>query len=483
MYVFERNAAGTWVDVAKLTASDNPLGALFGTSISLSGDRVLVGANGDRVAGNFSGSAYVYERLDTGTWFEAAKLTASDAAARDFFGTTVSLSGNLALIGAYKENSGELSDSGSAYIFERDGLGTWTEVTKLTASDARANDQFGIAVSLSDDRALIGAYRDWDFFSGSRSGSAYVFERDGTQTWVEAAKLTASDAENLDSFGISVSLSGDRALIGASTDANIAQGLNRDDSGSAYLFELDATGEWVEAAKYTASDALPVDNLGTSVSLSGDNVLIGAPIDLIRSRYPGYAYVFDILSAGGDLDQDGVVNSVDNCPSDANTNQRNFDADELGNVCDPDGDNDGVANTSDPFPLNPNLPGESGLAPLVIDSPDSNMYGFRFNGVSNSREFVERQFDASGSDLTLTLTGFDIDTRQEVRVLVNGTEVGFLAQTHQRGTRITNNNGRAPTRLNIDQSLLSSTGNTLRFEQSNPGWIWGVTDLLLSEGG
>lgn len=494
VFVFERDAGGAWVEVARLTLSDNitignissssffnPQITLFGSSISLSGDRVLVGARYDSHDGPSSGSAYVYERYDTGTWFEAAKLTASDAAARDFFGTSVSLSGSLALIGAYKENGGDLSDSGSAYLFERDATGTWIEVTKLTASDARANDRFGISVSLSDDRALIGAYRDWDFFSGSRSGSAYVFERNGTQTWVEAAKLTATDAENRDYFGISVSLSGDRALIGANLADNFSQGLSRADSGSAYLFELDVTGSWVEAVKYTASDALPQDNFGTSVSLSGDRVLIGAPI--ASTQYPGYAYVYDIRTAGGDVDQDGIANSADNCPANANTDQNNFDADQFGNVCDLDDDNDGIADASDPFPLNPNRPGESGLSPLVLGIVDSNLYGFRFNGVSNYRESIERQFDASGSDLRLTLTGFDIDTRQEVRVLVNGTEIGFLTQTHKNGFSTNNNNGRALSRLIIDQSLLNSTGNSLRFEQLNPGWAWGVTDLLLSEGG
>ena len=109
---------------------------------------------------------------------------------------------------------------------------------------------------------------------------------------------------------------------------------------------------------------------------------------------------------------------------------------------------------------------------LSLDNVDSNQYGFRFEGVNSHRTALERQFDASGSDLLLTLTGYDIDIRQEVRVLVNGTEIGFLSRTP--------NNGRGPSELTIARSLLNSTSNTLRFEQLNPGWIWGVTDLLLS---
>ena len=481
VYVFERNAAGTWVDVARLTPSDGSSAFLFGSSVSLSGDRVLVGANEDGHAGPSSGSAYVYERNASGIWSEAAKLTASDAAARDFFGNSVSLSGNLALIGAYRENGGDLSDSGSAYMFERDALGIWAEVAKITAPDARANDFFGDSVSLSDERALIGASFDWDSSTRSNAGSAYVFERSGPQTWVETAKLTASDAMRADFFGTSVSLSGDRALIGARLAENIAQNLDRENAGSAYLFELDATGAWVEAVKYTASDALPSDRLGTSVSVSGDTVLLGAPTT--QTRYPGYAYVYDIRSAEGDVDQDGIVNSTDNCPTDRNADQKNFDRDLFGNACDPDGDNDGIANSSDPSPLNPNLPGENGLLPLVVGTVDSRPYGFRFNGVSNYRESLELQFDASGSDLTLTLSGFDIDFPLEVRVLVNGTEIGFMEKTSfSSNFTPANQNGRGLTRLTIEESLLSNTGNTLRFEQSRPGLTWGVTDLLLSEG-
>jgi hypothetical protein len=112
---------------------------------------------------------------------------------------------------------------------------------------------------------------------------------------------------------------------------------------------------------------------------------------------------------------------------------------------------------------------------LILDTVDSTQYGFRFEGINSNSQLLERQFDASGSDQLLTLTGYDIDTRQEVRVLFNGTEIGFLSRTL--------NNGRGASRLMIDQSLLKNTGNILRFKRVNSGWIWGVTDLLLSEVG
>jgi len=113
------------------------------------------------------------------------------------------------------------------------------------------------------------------------------------------------------------------------------------------------------------------------------------------------------------------------------------------------------------------------LPSITLGSVDSGLYGFRFEGVDSHRTILERQFHASGTDLVLTLTGYDIDTRQEVRVLVNGTPVGFLTKTadNERGT----------SQLTIEKNLLEQTGNILSIEQLNPGWIWGVTDLLLKE--
>jgi len=175
------------------------------------------------------------------SWNEVAKLTASDGAAHDYFGTSVSLSGNRALVGAYQDDDNG-SDSGSAYVFEWNGS-AWTQVAKLTASDGAASDYFGHSVSLSGNRALVGAYRDDD--NGTDSGSAYVFEWDGS-AWTQVAKLTASDGAAYERFGYSVSLSGDRALVGAYLDDD-----NGSFSGSAYVLEVSAPLP-VELASFTA---------------------------------------------------------------------------------------------------------------------------------------------------------------------------------------------------------------------------------------
>lgn len=281
MFAFDGTS---WVEEAQLTASDAAPGDLFGFSVSLSGDRALIGAPGANFMGSVGGeSAYIFE-FDGVSWEETAKLTASDTAFRRVFGGSVSLSGNRALVGAGGDDDAG-RNSGSAYIFAFDGT-SWIEEAKLIASDGRAGDRFGNSVSLSGTRALVSAPLDNDVDVGQDSGSAYVFAFDGT-SWIEEAKLTASDAAANDIFGKRVSLSagasypGGLALVGAVNDDDGGQ-----DSGSAYIFVFDGT-TWTEQAKLTASDASGSDHFGNSVSLSGGRALVGANLD-----GPGSAYVF-----------------------------------------------------------------------------------------------------------------------------------------------------------------------------------------------
>ncbi|MCH7639915.1 MAG: T9SS type A sorting domain-containing protein [Bacteroidetes bacterium] len=269
----------------KVTASDGASGDVFGWSVSLSGDHALVAAAGDDELGTASGSAYVYERQGDGSWLEVAKLTASDGASGEVFGWSVSLSGERALVGASGDDGVGFS-VGSAYVFERQGDGSWLEVAKLRASDGDEADEFGISVSLSGDRALVGADRDDDL--GSNSGSAYVYERQGDGSWLEVFKLTASDGAADDHFGRSVSLSDDKALVGAYWDDDLG-----DFSGSAYVFERQGDGTRLEVAKLTASDGAEDDVFGFSVSLSGDRALVGAAGDDDLGAASGSAYVFE----------------------------------------------------------------------------------------------------------------------------------------------------------------------------------------------
>lgn len=283
-YVFERNANGpnAWGQVRKLTASDGSSGDWFGCAVAASGNNALIGAYHDDPSGIFSGSAYVMPvSIETRSYQETSKLLAFDAAVSNSFGVRVSIDGDVALVGAYGNDS--------AYIFERNAgeSNAWGFVVKLMAADGESNTYFGAAVSVDGDIALVGAG-----YGNEYHGAAYVFERNagGTNNWGQVAKLTASDSIMIHSFGCSVSVAGNVALIGA-----IGNEFNR---GSAYVFEKrlslsvrdGGSNEWVQVAKLIADDGVASDEFGYEVALDGDVALIGAPGD---DDHQGSAYVFE----------------------------------------------------------------------------------------------------------------------------------------------------------------------------------------------
>jgi hypothetical protein len=310
-YVFTRSGT-TWTQQAKLTAADAAAGDYFGISAALSGDTAIVGAHGDDDAGDSSGSAYVFTRSGS-TWTQQAKLTAADGAADDQFGYSVALSGDAAIVGANLDDDAGTA-SGSAYIFTR-SVSIWTQQAKLTATDAAAGDRFGFSVALSGDTAIIGAFQDDDTASGS--GSAYVFTRSGT-TWTQQAKLTAADAARSDWFGFSVAIDGDTAIVGAIGDDDAGT-----DSGSAYIVTRSGS-TWTQQAKLTVADGASRDSFGRSVALSSDTAIVGAQFydvlgndfDLTGDGERNGEDLGILLGAWGqpgatDLNADGVTNGAD----------------------------------------------------------------------------------------------------------------------------------------------------------------------------
>ena len=277
VYVFNRTGT-TWIQQQKLTAPDGAVGDDFGVSISPSGDTVLIGANWNDDNGEKSGSAYVFIRNGT-IWTYQALLLPSDGVADDRFGYAISLSGDTALIGAWNDDSAK----GSAYIFTRSGT-TWTEQQKLYAPDGEAGDNFGIAVALDGNTALIGA--QYDSENGANSGSVFVFINSGTN-WIQQAKLLAKDGAAMDIFGCPVFLDGDTALIGAAYDDDT--GAN---SGSAYIFTRTGT-TWTQQAKLLASDGHSGNQFSLNgIFLEGDTAVIGAPFGYNNTLRTGSAYIF-----------------------------------------------------------------------------------------------------------------------------------------------------------------------------------------------
>ena len=279
--VFVRSG-NTWTRQQRLTASDAAAYDRFGWSVSVSGDTLVVGATGGYPTTTIPGWAYVFVRTGS-TWTQQQKLIASDGAANDYFGAAVSVSGDTVVVGAYLDDTAAGADAGSSYVFVRTGS-TWTEQQKLLASDGAAGDWFGYSVSASGDTAVAGAARH-DAPGGGDAGSAYVFVRSGT-TWAEQQELTASAGAASDSFGSSVSVSGDTLVAGA---PGIFPATT---PGGAYVFVRSGT-TWTEQQKLLASDGLPDDEFGTSVSVFQDTVVVGAALDdTAAGIYAGSAYVY-----------------------------------------------------------------------------------------------------------------------------------------------------------------------------------------------
>ncbi|MDN5863988.1 MAG: FG-GAP repeat protein, partial [Gammaproteobacteria bacterium] len=265
VYVFTRSNGG-WSEAQTLTAGDGAAGDYFGDAVALDGDRALIGAMWADVGGkNAQGEAYVFDRAN-GSWSEAAALTASDGGGGDNFGFAVSVDGDTAVVGAPLFEGGGPGDQGAAYVFTRTN-GNWSEMQALTASDARSDDFFGDAVAVAGNTVLGGAR--WADFTHTDEGGVYVYIR-SNGVWNQMQTLTASDGTYGDFFGYSVAIDGDRAVIGAPR-ADIDGDPHQ---GAAYLFTR-SNGSWSEVQKVTASDGEMDDEFAAAVALSGSTALAG----------------------------------------------------------------------------------------------------------------------------------------------------------------------------------------------------------------
>jgi len=297
-----------------LRASDAETGDVFGNSVSVSGNVAIVGAYWeDGGAGGTlidPGAAYIFLRNRTGVdqWGQAMKLTASDAQSQDWFGESVSVSGNYAIVGASLESGGggdPLSGAGAAYVFWRDqgGPSNWGEVQKLTAPDADAGDRFGRSVAIHGNTAIVGAYKEGGGPAdpADEAGAAYVFQNVSGYGWLPIKILRASDLQATDQFGVSVAIFGDIAIVGAHHVPG-GPGDLIPDAGAAYIFERnqDGTNNWGQVAKLVAQDPGPSDYFGSSVAISGKLAVVGAPGEDGGPGDPflvaGAAYVFENLS-------------------------------------------------------------------------------------------------------------------------------------------------------------------------------------------
>jgi MYXO-CTERM domain-containing protein len=282
-FVFLR-AGTTWSQQAKLIASDPTPNQEFGSDLAIEGDTLVVGAQHN--SGSAPGKAYVFKRTGT-TWSELQKLDRPDPTNHDIYGSAVTIDGETIMVGAAFHPGTTVSQSGAVYVFRLGTGGLYSLEQKLVPNDPVANGEFGSDLALEGNRAVIGALRANN--AGVATGAAYVFERTGT-TWTQVQKLTASDGQNQDLFGIRLSLSSTRLLIGASLDDDKGT-----DAGSAYLFELSG-GSWQQAAKLIASDGAGGDRFGAATLLTPDEVVVAG---WSHNGFRGAGWVFDVQETVG----------------------------------------------------------------------------------------------------------------------------------------------------------------------------------------
>ena len=289
-YVYRSDAVTSgWVEEQTLTASDGAAGDAFGGNVSIHGDTIVVGAGGDDDLGGSSGSAYVYryhpENAVGERWVEEQKLNASDGGPVDHFGSSVSIDGDVLVVGASWDD-GEAHDSGSVYVYRYDEEAPvgerWVEEQKLTSNSVGA--RMGVSVSIHGDVIVAGAP---SASAGADYGFAYVYRYDPAnpvgERWTFEHRLAASDRAADDRFGISVSIHDDTIVVGATGDDDLGDG-----SGSAYVYRYAAASEdWVEESKLTASEGAADDKFGY-VSIQDDMIVVGAP----AGQDPGAAYVY-----------------------------------------------------------------------------------------------------------------------------------------------------------------------------------------------
>ena len=321
VYVFVRSDT-SWSKQQKITASDGAIGAYFGYSVALAVDTLVVGAEGDFVKGSFSGSVYVYVRSSS-SWSLQQKITADDGLEDDYFGSSVAISGETLVVGAYGDDHGDnnmCSRCGSAYVYVRSST-SWSEQQKLVADDGflpntltpkpgKIGEEFGISVAISGETLVVGAHGNTylnDFYNGDASGSVYVYVRSGT-SWFEQQEISSS--ASYEYFGISVALSSDNMVVG------VEKGWVYEDYDlldydcdevkkktyppcykwdpewhllrGVYVYVRSGTS-WSVQQEIVPSDGAAFEYFGSSVALSGKTFVVGAYGD---DDFRGSAYIF-----------------------------------------------------------------------------------------------------------------------------------------------------------------------------------------------
>ncbi|MCP4707891.1 MAG: hypothetical protein GY869_04635, partial [Planctomycetes bacterium] len=317
-YIFERDYGGPngWGEIGKLIPDDGADYDQFGCSVAIDGDNVVVGVDQDSDNGPYSGSAYIFEKdyllFGEIEWVQIAKLTADDGFDNDHFGNSVAISGDMVAVGALLDDD-QGSDSGSVYLFYRyqGGFDSWGQVKKVIAHDGSAEEHFGSDLDITSDTLIVGAEQDND--NGTNSGSVYLFNRHsgGTDNWGQIAKMTDGNSTAGDNFGRALSISDDEVIVGAPYDD-----INGVDSGAAFIYVLDADNDGLRDG---------IERIRCTQILDADTDDDGIPDGDEDTNQNGLIDFGETKPCDGDTDGDGIQDgtelglTMDDIGSDTNT--------------------------------------------------------------------------------------------------------------------------------------------------------------------
>lgn len=417
VYVFERDSvSGEWEEQTRLLASDGEALHRFGFSLALSGDTLLVGANGVTVGDNFSqGAVYVFERDEiSGDWIEQTRLTADDGASFDGFGEDLALDGRHALIAAPTASVDGNFNQGKAYIFERDEIsGDWVQRDILSPAEGFTQSHFSESVALAGGLALIGA-PGTPINGDSERGAVHVFALDSDE-WQEVQRFEAPDGSRFHRFGSSVSVDGERALVGA--DGVFADGHAR--RGAVYRWQRDGGGEWTFLDRFGASELSAEDLFGATVRQAGGYVLVGAPgTEVNNLEGQGAAYVFEPPEPG--LFVSPAAIDFDPVPAGGGSLTRTVTLYNTG------GDPVEISQLAEPSPLFPITQDGCGPAPFNLPAGGQCTVALAFQpaSVEPAAAVLEIHSDAPGSPHSITLSGDGVSHGLQFKLVAADGEQG-----------------------------------------------------------
>ena len=287
-WLFERNHQGWWREVAHLASSSPQYRGAFSSGVAVSGRTVAVGAPNEGTGG----VTYIFTENEVHEWTEQARLEPPSTIPNIQFGTSVSVFGDTLVVGADRGPDSYPGDGhrGAAYIYKRSEAKVWNHVATLSPSGPFGSS-FGASVSLWKDTLAVGATHGGQY--ATNAGSVYVFRENGNGDWVQLASMTFGDQN--DDFGSTVAIRDGVVLVGASSrNLNVP---NRVSQGAAYLYRERPSGAWQQVAEFVSlQDAFSFDLFGESVALGEGFVIIGAPRKKVPAATPrsmGAVYVYD----------------------------------------------------------------------------------------------------------------------------------------------------------------------------------------------